>query len=79
MSVGSWLSQDIALAFQARRPGFESRRARQGCITLGDDALKEGNTMKRGSRAGKKRGNQRWKWRKKKMSRRKRAAKMRKK
>ena len=34
--------------------------------------------MKRGSRAWKKRGNQRWKWRKKKMRRRKRAAKMRK-
>ena len=45
----------------------------------GDDAFKEGNTMKRGSRAWKKRGNQRWKWRKKKMRRRKRAAKMRKK
>ena len=35
--------------------------------------------MKRSSRAWKKRGNQRWKWRKKKMRRRKRAAKMRKK
>jgi large subunit ribosomal protein L41e len=36
------------------------------------------NNMKRSSRAWKKRGNQRWKWRKKKMRRRKRAAKMRK-
>jgi hypothetical protein len=35
--------------------------------------------MKRSSRAWKKRGNQRWKWRKKKMRRRKRAQKMRKK
>jgi len=30
-------------------------------------------TMKRGSRAWKKTGNQRWKWRKKKLRRRKRA------
>jgi large subunit ribosomal protein L41e len=35
-------------------------------------------TMKRSSRAWKKRGKQRWKWRKKKMRRRKRAQKMRK-
>jgi hypothetical protein len=32
-------------------------------------------TMKRGSRAWKKTGNQRWKWRKKKLRRRKRARK----
>ena len=38
----------------------------------------EGYDMKRSSRAWKKAGNQRWKWRKKKMRRRKRAAKMRK-
>jgi len=35
--------------------------------------------MKRSSRAWKKPGNQRWKWRKKKMRRRKKAQKMRKK
>lgn len=43
------------------------------------DNIQEGTIMKRSSRAWKKRGNQRWKWRKKKMRRRKRAAKMRKK
>lgn len=33
--------------------------------------------MKRSSRVWKKKGNQRWKWRKKKMRRRRRAAKLR--
>ncbi len=38
----------------------------------------KGHRMKRSSRVWKKRGQQRWKWRKKKMRRRKRAQKMRK-
>jgi len=37
----------------------------------------EDHPMKRSSRVWKKKGNQRWKWRKKKMRRRRRAAKMR--